>query len=62
MPIGEVSYAIRLQANTSITTHSHKRTPSFRLSIKLSPILLPVTSSIQSLNSSSFWESYFAAS
>lgn len=48
--------------DTSPTTHSHRITPSFRLSMKLSPILLLVTSSIQSLNSSSFWESYFAAS
>lgn len=62
MPICEASDAMILQVNTFPTTHSHKRTPSFRLSIKLSPILLPVTSSIQSLNSSSFWESYFAAS
>lgn len=44
------------------TTHSHSRTPSFRLSMKLSPILLPVTSWIHRRSSSSFWGSYLPAS
>lgn len=52
---------VHVQASSPFT-HSHNRTPSLRLSMKLSPIFLPVTSWIHSLSSSSFWGSYFPAS
>lgn len=43
-------------------THSHRTTPSFNPSMKLSGSLRPVTSWIHILSSSSFWGSYFCAS
>lgn len=54
--------AIVSAASTLCLAYSHNKTPSFRLSMKRSPILLPVTSWIHSLSSSSFWWSYFPAS
>lgn len=42
--------------------YSQRMTPSFRLSIKFSPMRFPVSSSIHCRSSCSFWGSYFCAS